>query len=76
MVEVDIHFLAGVAVTVFLALLFFAVIVLWDISLAPGASGTKSTNSRIPSTTICQIWGTRSTTSRTSVVVVGAPSFT
>ncbi|MFP9060482.1 hypothetical protein ACLI4R_08105 [Natrialbaceae archaeon A-chndr2] len=41
MVEVDIQFLAGVAVTVFLALLFFAVVVLWDISLALRSVGDK-----------------------------------
>ncbi|MCU4753844.1 hypothetical protein OB919_17965 [Halobacteria archaeon AArc-curdl1] len=41
MVEVDIQFLAGVAVTVFLALIFFAVVVLWDISLALRSVGDK-----------------------------------
>ncbi|WP_254862865.1 AAA family ATPase [Halovivax gelatinilyticus] len=34
MVEVDVQILAGVAVTIFLALLFFATIVLWDVALA------------------------------------------
>ena len=41
MVEVDVQFLVGVAVTVYLALLFFGVIVLWDISLALRGVGEK-----------------------------------
>lgn len=41
MVEVDIQFLAGVAVTVFLALMFFGVVVLWDVALALRSVGDK-----------------------------------
>ena len=41
MVEVDVQFLVGVAVTVYIALLFFGVIVLWDISLALRGVGEK-----------------------------------
>ncbi|MFC7231313.1 hypothetical protein ACFQMM_07660 [Saliphagus sp. GCM10025308] len=41
MVEMDVQFLGGVAVTVFLALLFFAVVVLWDLSLALRSVGDK-----------------------------------
>ncbi|MFC7213189.1 hypothetical protein ACFQO4_03730 [Saliphagus sp. GCM10025334] len=37
----DVQFLGGVAVTVFLALLFFAVVVLWDLSLALRSVGDK-----------------------------------
>lgn len=41
MVEVNIQFLAGVAVTVFLALMFFGVVVLWDVALAIRSIGDK-----------------------------------
>lgn len=41
MVQMDVQFLAGVAVTVFLALLFFAVVVLWDVALALRSVGDK-----------------------------------
>ncbi|WP_247728672.1 AAA family ATPase [Halovivax limisalsi] len=39
--EVDVQILGGVAVTVLLALLFFATVVLWDISLALRGVGDK-----------------------------------
>ncbi len=38
---ISIEFLAGVAITVFLALVFFAVVVLWDIALAIRSVGDK-----------------------------------
>ena len=41
MVEVDVQILGGVAVTVFLALLFFGVVVLWDVALALRSVGDK-----------------------------------
>ena len=41
MVEVDVQILGGVAVTVFLALIFFGVVVLWDVALALRSVGDK-----------------------------------
>lgn len=41
MVELDVQFLVGVAVTVYLALLFFGVVVLWDVALALRSVGDK-----------------------------------
>ena len=41
MVEVDVQILGGLAVTVFLALIFFGVVVLWDVALALGSVGDK-----------------------------------
>lgn len=41
LMEVDVQILGGVAVTVLLALLFFATVVLWDISLALRGVGDK-----------------------------------
>ncbi|WP_440765198.1 AAA family ATPase [Natronorubrum sp. DTA7] len=41
MVELDIQLLVGAAVTVFLALLFFGVVVLWDVALALRSVGDK-----------------------------------
>lgn len=41
MVEVDVQLLIGAAVTVFLALMFFGVVVLWDVALALRSVGDK-----------------------------------
>ncbi|MFC4543569.1 hypothetical protein ACFO5R_16705 [Halosolutus amylolyticus] len=41
MVEVDVQLLVGTAVTVFLALMFFGVVVLWDVALALRSVGDK-----------------------------------
>ncbi len=41
MVELDIQLLVGAAVTVFLALIFFGVVVLWDVALALRSVGDK-----------------------------------
>ncbi|ELY62108.1 hypothetical protein [Natronolimnohabitans innermongolicus] len=41
MVEVDVQLLGGAAVTVFLALLFFGVVVMWDVALALRSVGDK-----------------------------------